>query len=341
MKNAAGAWVGWGLGDVDPKVAAIQKFLAHKFASYAGSLVATGTYDAATAAAVSTMQSRYGLPVTGIFDYASQVKSGFITVAAPTPPVIGFSVEGHTSNMWIGPVADTMTALANEGRLHHQPTGYNNGSIPFDNASGVNELARFYRSTVLDDGTPFPAGKKSVIGGFSQGMIVVTDFIVNYLQPEQELAWRAPDILGVLAYGNPCRSAGSVAPWSVAQAGPVANTGLDPLIRLDKLGIKTPFPLRDVYRKGDIFSDNEPTVEGQIKAAIYQLVARSNVFTGQYSALSQIADAFGKPVDYVIGAFEAIISGITFLAAGNNSPHYAPFDISGGINWVRSLLPPA
>lgn len=339
MKNAAGAWVGWGLGDVDPKVAAIQKFLATKFKSYAGTLVATGTYDAATAAAVSEMQGRYGLPVTGIFDYASQVRSGFITVAPPTPKVIGISVEGHMSNMWAGPVADTMTILANEGRLHHQPTGYNNGSIPFDNASGVNELARFYRSTKLDDGTPFPAGKKSVIGGYSQGMIVVTDFIVTYLQPGQELAWRAPDILGVLAYGNPCRSAGSVAPWSVAQAGPAANTGLDPLIRLDKLGIKTPFPLMDVYRKGDIFSDNEPTVEGKIKAAIYQLVARSNFFTGQYSALSQIATAFLVPIDYVIGAFEAIISGIGFLATGNNNPHYSPYNIDGGINWVRSLLP--
>lgn len=339
MKNASGSWVGWGLGDVDPKVADIQKFLARKFASYAGALVATGTYDQATADAVAEMQGRYGLPVTGIFDYASQVKSGFITVAPPDPKVIGFSVEGHMSDMWHGPVADTFTQLGSEGRLHHQPTGYNNGAIPFDNGSGTNELARFYSSTVLDDGTPFPAGTKSVLGGYSQGMIVVTDFIVNYLQPGQQLAWRAPDILGLLAYGNPCRSKGSAAPWSRAQAGPVANTGLDPLVRLDLLGITPPFPVMDVYRKGDIFADNEPTVEGQIKAAIYQAVARGDLFSNPTSVVAQVANAFKVPLDYVWGAFEAIISGIGFLATGDNNPHYSPYDIGGGLTWLRGLLP--
>lgn len=338
MKDAAGKWIGWGLGDVDPKVAAIQKFLATHFKSYAGSLVATGTYDAATAAAVSEMQRRYGLPVTGVFDYASQLKSHFITAVPPTPPVIGFSVEGHLSDMWAGPVSDTMTILEREGRLHHQPIGYNDGAMPFDNRSGTEELARLYRATTLDDGTPFPAGKKSVLSDFSQGAIVVTDFIVNYLQPGQELDWRAKDILCRLSYGNPTRSTGSVAPWSRAQAGPPENAGLDPLIRLDKLGIALPFPHADVYRKGDIFSDNEPTVEGQIKAAIYQLVARGDVFSGSASIVAQVADAFKVPLDYVWGAFTAIISGIEFLANQQGNPHYSPFDLSGGINWVRQQL---
>jgi hypothetical protein len=337
VKNAAGAWVGWGLGDVDPKVASIKAFLKHKF-SYASALDASDTYDATLASVVATMQSKYGLPATGIFNYATQLKCGFVKAAPKVLPVY-FSVEGHMSNMWAGPVADTGNALAGEGRVHHQPIGYQNGSIPFDNASGENELARLVGATVLDDGTPFPAGTKWVLSGFSQGGIVISDFYIDHLLPGCDLAWRTPDLLGVLAYGNPCRQTASVAPWSRAQGGPAANSGLDPAKRFGLPG----FPVKpdnwmDVFRKGDIFADNEPTVEGGIKGAIYQAVARADIFSNPYSAVAQISAAFGKPTDYVWGAFEAIISGIGFLAAGNN-PHYSPYNIDGGINWVRSLLP--
>jgi hypothetical protein len=123
MKNAQGAWVGWGLGDVDPKVADIQKFLATKFKSYAGAPGGNRHLRPSHRNAVAEMQRRYGLQPTGIFDYASQVKAGFIKVAPPAPKVIGFSVEGHMSDMWRGPVADTLTILGNEGRLRHQPIG--------------------------------------------------------------------------------------------------------------------------------------------------------------------------------------------------------------------------
>lgn len=325
MKDANGKWIGWGLGDVDPKVAEIQKYLAHKFASYAGDLVATGTYDAATAAAVLEMQGRYGLPATGVFDYASQLKSGFIK-PTPKPRIPFFTVEGHMSDMWAGPVAGTAEALEQEGRVAHFPTGYNNGAIPFDNKSGEVELTNRVNTFA-------PPGTKFVIGGFSQGSMVVTDYMVNELIGSD----REQDCLGVLLYGNPCRSRGSVAPWSVAQAGPPENAGMEPKVRLDLLGLTPKFPVMDVYRKGDMFSDNEPTEEGALKSACYEAIARSNVFS-QFSIASEIAKAFGKPVDFVIGVFEAIFSALGFLASQNN-PHYSPFDISGGIDWVRGLLP--
>jgi peptidoglycan hydrolase-like protein with peptidoglycan-binding domain len=341
MKDpTTGKWVGDGLGDVGPQVVDIQKFLATHFAAYAGHLVATGTYDQATADAVSEMQRRYGLPVTGIFDYASKLKSHFIKAAAPAPKSLFFSVEGHMSDMWHGPVADTGTQLEAEGRVRHQPIGYQNGSIPFDNASGENELARLVGATTLDSGVAFPAGTPWILGGFSQGGIVITDFYINRLLPGCDLAWRLPDLRGVLAYGNPCRETGSVAPWSRGQGGPAANSGLDPLVRFGLPGYpEKPANWMDVYRKGDIFSDNEPTTQGKIKAAIYQVVARGDFWSSQASALAQIADAFKVPLDYVMGAFQAIISGLGFLVKQGDNPHYSPFDISGGLAWCRSILP--
>lgn len=337
MHNGAGDWIGWGPGDTAPKVAEIQKFLAGKFASYAGHLVATGTYDQATADVVAEMQRRYGLPVTGIFDWASQVRSGFYKPAPKNLPLF-FTVEGHLSDMWRGPVADTATILEREGRCIHRPTGYNSGAIPFDNRSGELELVRRLSQTVQDDGVQFPPGTKWMLGDFSQGSIIATDFELNHLLPGGDLAWRAADCVGRLSYGNPTRSAGSVASWSRGQAGPAVNAGLDPAVRFDKLGIQLARPQMDVYRKGDIFADNEPGVDGRIKSSIYQAVARGDLFSDPFSICAQIAAAFTVPVDYVTGAFWAIVSGVGFLATGDRNPHYSPYDLSGGLDWARERL---
>lgn len=339
MNGPDGKWQGWGLGDIDPKVTEFRQFMARKFASYAGDLGDSPVYDQGLADAVVQMQSRYGLPATGVINWATQVKMGFIKPAAVDDerPIV-FSVEGHLSDMWRGPVADTATILENEGHCWHQPIGYSNGAIPFDNASGTNELARLFGQPTLDNGRPFPIGTKYVLAGFSQGAIVVTDFIANFLQPYQVHAPRAADCLGVLMYGNPCRSKGSVAPWSRMQAGPIQNAGLDPYARLDLLGITLPYPLMDVYRKGDIFADNEPDGAGDVKAAVYQAVARGDLFSDPYSLTAEIADLFSTPFQEVWDILMAIVSGIGFLATGDHSPHYSPFDITGGINWARDLL---
>lgn len=317
-------------GDNGPDVTRWQQWFNRAYISYAPPV--SGTYGAADVAATKELQRRLGLNQTGNFNIQTAKKSRYIET-----PLI-FSVEGHMSDMWRGPVADTAAQLEAEGLAHHQPIGYQNGSIPFDNASGANELARLFGLGTLDSGVAFPLGTPYVLEGFSQGAIVVTDFIANFLQPSQLHAPRAGDCLGVLMYGNPTRSKGSVAPWSRAQAGPAANTGLDPLARLDTLGITLPYPVMDVYRKGDIFADNEPTEAGEMKAAVYLAVARGDIFSNPHSLVAKIADLFSFDFDEVWAVFMAIVSGIGFLATGDHNPHYSPYDISGGIDWVRNLL---
>lgn len=339
MRNAAGEWLGWGLGDVDPKVVEIQKFLAHKYSQRAGWLVATGVYDQATADIVAGLQDHYGVLVTaesrGCFNWATQVATGFTKPSKKLLP-LAFTVEGHKSDMWRGPAADTAAILEKEGRVIHRPTGYNNGAIPFDNRSGENELYRRISQTVQDDGVQFPAGTPFFIFGFSQGAMIVTDLIINSLVGG-DLAWRAKDCLGVLLIGNPSRSMGSVAPWSRAQAGPPENAGMEPRARLDLLGMTPPFPVMDVYRRGDIFADNEPGLEGRIKTAVYLAIARGDIFSNPFSICAQIAAAFTVPADYVMAIFEAIVSGVGFLGARPN-PHYDPFNLDGGLQWARDRI---
>lgn len=337
-----GEWVGYGPGDDDPKIAELKVFMRRKFAAYASVLDPDSTeYTDTMVRVVKEMQSRYGLPATGIIDYATQVKMGFID-PGPEPmavlPVM-FTVEGHMSNMFAGPVADTAGTLEREGVCRHQPTGYNNGAIPFDNNSGVVELARLVGLETLDNGAPFPAGTPFSLGIFSQGAIVGFDFYVDYLLPGKPLNWRLKDLRGVLAYGNPCRGEGSIAPWARPWVDDLDTFGLDPYRRfgIDNFPAK-PDNWMDVYREGDIFAENTDDTIGEIKAAVYQAVARGDLFSDPYSLAIQIADIFLMPFEQVWSIIMAIVSGVTFLGTGDDNPHYSPYDIGGGIDWMRQQL---
>lgn len=337
MKDEHGTWVGLGLGDVDPKIAEIKAFMRTKFASYASDLNDSPVYGEPLAAAVTEMQTRYGLPATGVLDYATQVKMGFVKTAPAAAPIM-FTVEGHLSDMWAGPAADTATLLEREGRCRHQPIGYNNGALPFDNASGINELARLVGSTVLDNGTPFPAGTPWALGVYSQGAIIGSYFYYDYLQPGQSLDWRLKDLRGVLAYGNPCRQTDSVAPWARPWVTTAGTHGLDPYRRF---GLPD-YPAKpdnwvDVYREGDIFAQNGDDKASEIKAAVYQAVVSLDLFSNPFSLAAQVAELFSSPIDEVIGMVMAMVSGVTFLA-GQPNPHYDPYDIGGGVDWMRHQL---
>jgi hypothetical protein len=250
-----------------------------------------------------------------------------------------FTVEGHASNMFAGPVADTGTQLQDEGLCYHQPIGYNCGPIPFDNASGVNELARLVGSQVMDNLVPFPKGTPWALGGFSQGGIVVSDFYFDYLAPGKPLAWRTPDLKGVLTYGNPCRQTGSIADWAQGWDIEPGSHGLDPRRRFGLPGFpdKPDFWV-DVYRGGDIFAENCDDRASEMRASVYQAVARTDLFSNPYSLVAQIADAFEDiPIHWVLSFFKAITSGLVFAASNPNS-HYSPFEISGGVTWMRDRL---
>ena len=86
-------WVGWGLGDDDPKVADMKGFLRRKFPSYASGLGDSTLYDYTMTSVVAEMQRRYGLPVTGTMNYASQLRCGYIT-PDPTDKPLLFTVCG-------------------------------------------------------------------------------------------------------------------------------------------------------------------------------------------------------------------------------------------------------
>lgn len=352
MRSVDGRWLGWGLNDnssVDFTVRNAKGYMRRMFRSYAGNLADTNLFDQAMQDAVMEMQRRLvvdghlvvGEYLPGILDLPTQFAMGFRKRPDPDKPMI-FSVEGHLSNMFAGPVADTATQMETELRAHHQPIGYNNGKIPFDNQDGVNTLAVLVGSGRMPNGVPFDDDCDWYLEGFSQGMIVVCDFWANYLQDGQPLAHRRKYLKGILAYGNPCRKLGSVAPWAMQWVKNPDTHGLDPLRRFGFDGVPDPndmgIPMVDVWREGDIFAQNGDDLKSQMKAAVYQAVARGKFFGNPYTLASQVAAMFGEPFSHALAIVMAIFSGLTFVSKSANNPHYSPFDISGGEQWMRGLL---
>src|ERR1700742_4859611 len=177
-----GTWVGWGLGDnshSDMTVKNAKAFMRKMYASYAGGLADTNLFDQQMQDTVKIMQGRLaasgkltpGKFILGVLDLPTEYAMGFKKKPVPW----GISVEGHQSNMWFGPVADTFTQLQGEGLMYHQPTGYDNGAIPFDNQDGVN---------ALHDNIVRAGNNDIIAGGFSQGMIVWFDYLRQYGIPK-------------------------------------------------------------------------------------------------------------------------------------------------------------
>lgn len=325
----------YSVGSHGPEIEYWQAWFKRAYRAYAPR--ADGHYGDEELAAVKEMQRRLSLPQTGEFDTATAARAGYVPPAPGLRPIM-FTVEGHCSNMFSGPVADTATQLETEGLCHHQPIGYSNGPIPFDNASGVNELVRLLGAEVMDNLVPFPKGTPWSLAGFSQGAIVICDFYFDYLAPGKPLDWRTSDLKGVLTYGNPCRQTESIADWARPWITKSGTHGLDPRRRFGLTGFPNkPDLWVDVYREGDIFAENGDDRASDACAAVYQAVARADYLSNPCSLAAQIARLFDQPVEEILAIILAIVRGVVFVN-DQPSPHYSPYDISGGVAWMRQRL---
>lgn len=331
-----GQWIGYGLGDVDAKVFDMKTYLSRKFQwvrDWTPTLVLDSTYDATLAAIVRDMQSRYGLIVTGIMDYATQVRCGYIKTAPKPKPVI-FTVEGHLSNMWAGPCASTASLLEQQGLVKWQPVGYDCAALPFNNKSGVDELVRLVGATRLPDGTPFPAGTGWGIHGFSQGGMIVSEFMEQHVLPENGvLHWRLKDFKRGLGIGNPRRERGKLAPWAVQQLG--ADSGGI----MDHLFVTTGTVIEDRWQENaherDLFADNGTDQASKDKTIIAKVVTEGT-FSSVAQAFLKVMGIFTSLPTEALPAIKAAFSAIFFLAS-NPNPHYATVAEPGDIEWMRGV----
>jgi hypothetical protein len=249
-------------------------------------------------------------------------------------PVI-FTVEGHMSNLWFGPTASVASTLQSQGVCYWQPIGYDQNALPFNNKSGVTELVRLVGATTLDDGTPFPPGTPWGIVGFSQGSMIVSEFMAQHVLAG-DLNWRLKDFKRGLCFGNPRRETNKECGWA---ANPV-KAGTEGIMGKGGLFITTGTPIEKLWAEhanhGDMFAENAEDQEGLNKTAIARIITENAWTGGQVGILARVLKLLGNPMGEAIPAIAAAVSALMFLAA-NPNPHYSTVAAPGDIEWMRGV----
>jgi hypothetical protein len=334
--DANGRYIGLGVGDSNADTLLINRKLHDKF-QWARDMGVTATqpYTITTAHAIESFCTRVGLPILlddqarAIANLATRQRLG----AAPPPakPVI-FTVEGHLSNMWIGPTASVASTLEQQSICKWQPVGYDCGTLPFNNKSGVDELIRLVGDTNI-----LPAGISWGIVGFSQGAMIVSEFMMQHVLPDTGvLHWRLPSFKRGLCFGNPRRETGKECAWA---ANPV-KPGTEGIMGAGGLFVTTGTPIEKLWAEhanhGDMFAENAEDSEGLDKTAIAKIVCENSWIGGQASIVARVLKLLGHIPQESIPAIMAAISAIMFLAA-NPNPHYSTVADPGDVQWMAGV----
>lgn len=324
MKGPDGQWVGLGLGDTDPEVTRVKQFLRRKF-SYARELDDTPIYDQALTDVVREMQSRYGIPATGIWDYATKLKCGYLTPPPSELPWL-FTVHGTGQPDPLGPGLPADTARACLDKYRWQPIGnYSAAAFPMwpSITQGVAELI----------GQISTKPGKFALAGYSQGAIVVGQVLKHaIMDPNGALHHRLPDVTKVVCWGNPMRQEGFAAgdDW----IWPTANADTGGIMAWDRLdGLESaPFQMRDYAHQGDMYAANADTDADEYKRAICKIVMNVlDLFDGPDSLVSQLVELAERPVQEGIAMAGAIIDAGRFFTGTAHG-----YNIGPAIDFLRA-----
>lgn len=335
-----GVYVGLGEGDSSDEIAKIKAHLKRKYTPARNTLDDGPVFTPELTAEVKREQAIFKAEgklqdyIPGVINLAFKYACGYLKKEVLLP--LHFSIEGHLSNMWIGPAAHIGEVLRAEGRALHFPTGYDNAKLPFNNRSGVDMLARRIGSLVIHDpGMPapvkFPAGTPFTVSAFSQGAMIWVEFYRQYLAPGKPLHWRLPDLRCVTSIGSPYRQKGLVADW-ITDPPADDRQGIMPA---DQLMTDTPWWWLELARRKDLYTDNESSGEsGLYKTAVAKIVTQNSWSGGPAGMLARIIDLL-SPVDDLIPITMSLISAIGF---GVNMRPHMEHDLGPAIQFTRERL---
>lgn len=336
-----GIYVGLGEGDTSDEVTKVKALLKRKFTPARNTLDDGPLFTPALTAEIRRVQGVYtaegkpGAPkyILGVINLEFKYDVGLLARPVKARPVI-FTVEGHLSNMWLGPCASTASALEQQGLIKWQPTGYDCGALPFNNKDGVEQL----RINVADTNI-LPVGTNWGGVFFSQGAMVGSEFMMQHVLPENgSLHWRLPTFRRGLAFGNPRREKDKVCAW--AQNPPKAGT--EGIMGDGELFVTTGTAIEGLWaehpNKGDMFAENGTDKEGLDKTAIARIITENSWAGGQAGILARVLALLGNIPGESLPAIMAAVSAIMFLAA-NPNPHYSTTAEPGDINWMRGVAP--
>jgi hypothetical protein len=349
--NAAGAWIGLGLGDVSASVEELKVFLIAKF-SYAAPLqasidaggTAAQTYDATMVGVVTDMQTRYGdnstvnpnLTISGVMGFSWQVRCGFVKA----PKVVLFTAQGTGVDMWDAgwpqPYGIALAiAQAIPNMVTVQPIGDYPASVSGPPMGQSADMGQVELNRLMGNGAgPGPVYPSGPCAGFfySQSAIFGSHWWRDdVLAPSGALHHRQGDVLFVITEGNPCRAADTAHGNADAGWGPspmkdgAVTSGIagpaDCMTAAEAIaGIFYDYVwLGSDNGETELYTANPWQVAaGKVGTLIYNAVIEQS-----FGAVVSVIEALGEP----IGAIQEIYNGLTFAIAGPNADHF-DYDIT-------------
>ncbi|WP_081342942.1 hypothetical protein [Mycobacteroides chelonae] len=271
-------------------------------------------------------------PGSSAFDWATKKQMGLLQSDPVIKPAF-FTVEGHKSNMFIGPCAYVASTLEREGRVIHWPTGYDTNKLPFDNKGGREALVARLDSKVRDDGVPFPVGTPWEIAGFSQGAMILCEVMEKDVLPENgRLHYRLADFRKGIAFGNPYRLLNQCAPWVPDPPQPDTEGIMDwhfDFTKYPELAGKW----QEHSRTRDWYAEKKLDEAGANMTAIAKIITQSDWTHGPASIVARVMDLFTDPFDGLIDIVWAMVRtvmGISQLEA------HGTYDLGPVLDWFRA-----
>lgn len=299
-------------------------------------------------ARVSQGKLREGEFIPGVINLATKVAFGYYQPTPKALPII-FTVEGHMSDMFIGPCASTASQLEKQQVCHWKPVGdWDTLALPFKNGTGVEALFRQLSQREIEgppvdpnnwDGPkimwPFPAGTPWGIIGFSQGAMVVCEFMWKYVLPENAtLHYRLNDFKRGLMFGNPRRAKDAVCGWAQSPPNEGTHGIMDKLFDAGKEGIGEKWA--EHPNDEDMFAEVDDDAAGKDQTAIAKIITENKWAGSPATLFSRIVNVLGHPFKGGYGALKASFDAISFLAK-NPNPHYSTYSTPGDVAWMDGV----
>ena len=348
-----GVYAGLGEGDHSPEIVKIKALLKRKFTPARNTLDDGDLFTPELTAEVKRVQEIYtregkpGAPkyIPGVVNLEFKYDVGLLKRPEPIKRIT-FTVEGHMSNMFIGPCAQTASQLEQQGLVHWKPVGdWDTQALPFNNGSGVEALFRQLNSAAIEgppidpnnpDGPkvmwPFPPGTPWDLVAFSQGAMIACEFMWKYvLPPNAALHYRLKDFHRGLMFGNPRRAKDAVCWWAQSPPDPGTHGIMDRLFDANAEGIGDRWA--EHPNNDDMFTEVGDDDAGKDQTAIAKIITE-NGWGGPVGIFARVLKLFGNPVGGAYSAIKAAFDAIMFLAA-NPNPHYSTYATAGDVEWVR------
>jgi len=271
-------------------------------------------------------------PSSDAFDWATKKQMGLLVQDQVIKPAF-FTVEGHASNMFIGPSAFVASTLEQEGLVIHWPTGYDTNRLPFDNKGGREALVARLDAEVRDDGVPFPIGTPWYISGFSQGAMIVCEVMAKDVLPlNGRLHYRLNDFRKGIAFGNPYRLINQCAAWVPDPPQPDTQGIMDwhfDFLKYHELVGKW----QEHSRTRDWYAENKLDEVGQNMTAIAKIITQSSWTGGPASIVARVMDLFTDPFDGLIDIVWAMVR--TVMGVAHLEAH-GTYDLDPVLDWLRT-----